>query len=100
MFHTSSVQTEKKTEFVVKRVLIIYHFKVEQRSREQSNIWNRVKFHGTFFMEQSEVPWNLFLLHLFHTILQSKFNPCTAESFVSIFQSFEAGIANAISSFK
>ena len=26
--------------------------------------------------------------------------PCTAELFVSIFHSFEAGIANAISSFK
>ena len=28
------------------------------------------------------------------------FNPCTAEVFVSIFLSFEAGIADAISSFK
>ena len=27
-------------------------------------------------------------------------NPCSAELFVSIFHSFEAGIANAISSFK
>ena len=27
-------------------------------------------------------------------------NPCTAELFVNIFHSFEAGIANAISSFK
>ena len=27
-------------------------------------------------------------------------NPCAAELFVSIFHSFEAGIANAISSFK
>ena len=28
------------------------------------------------------------------------FNPCAAELFVSIFHSFAAGIANAISSFK
>ena len=28
------------------------------------------------------------------------FNPCAAELFVIIFHSFEAGIANAISSFK
>ena len=30
----------------------------------------------------------------------SLFNSCTAEFFVSIFQSFKAGIANTISSFK
>ena len=30
----------------------------------------------------------------------NKLNPCIVESFVSIFYSFKAGIANAISSFK
>ena len=30
----------------------------------------------------------------------NRINPCTAELFVSIFHSFEAGIADAISSFK
>ena len=28
------------------------------------------------------------------------FNPCAAEWFISIFQTFDAGIANTVSSFK
>ena len=33
-------------------------------------------------------------------VLRDDFDPCAAELFVSISHSFEAGIANAISSFK
>ena len=39
----------------------------------------------------STLPMRLYLLNV---------NPCAAELFVSIFHSFEAGIADAISSFK
>ena len=41
-----------------------------------------------------------FTIYMYNHTYIFNINPCTAELFVGIFHSFEAGIANSISSFK
>ena len=76
------------------------------RIKKKKNNFDPLEVVGRASETQLEVGENLFfkcsagLRYGMGCIDEAEIIPCPAELFVSIFHSFEAGIANAISSFK